>query len=446
MKIPMNRKVAQLIKKSGAALSFVFYVALCLSCAQLPAKPDSTPTSPMTIQESSLLPLADGWYSYDFERTMKGVEAEYLFYAQTGGRFMIQETTLLQKGTVVLVKDGTFLDPSLLVTFTVDSSGGISSQANPSVSGMVFKDGTLLWSGYIDSGTLWHYQVTGRLTAVTADRQAGAAYNGSYRIRDQNSGREQLVTITNGLYTWRYLDKQAGDELFESWPTLVGPRGDFSFEMEITSVLEMVDITRADYSTRHIMEGRVDPATGITMQQLTTTAGIGVQAEKAEPNIYSGNRIADTEFTVADRPATAADTLAARSIDSAAAYSRAVDQPVWYAQPTRRPGLLTAVGEKRFANRATALAMAEAVAASDLASKVRFHLVSEYLAQSNSAGGSVNRLIDTQSSITLPYTVSEQFYSEQTHTAWVLLEISVEAAAEALSPTAATPAAVTPRQ
>lgn len=380
-----------------------------------------------------MLPLEDGWYVYDFERKMKGVEAEYMFTAQTGGMQMVQEITLLQKGTVIRIQNGSFLDPSILIDFSVDDSGNITSAGNPSISGAVFENGELMWSGFVDSGLLSHYEICGTLVPISESMRASADYNGTYRIKDQNSGRQQLVAVNDGLYTWRYLDYQEGDELFEAWPTLVRPNGAFGFEMELTTVLDMVNISRADFSTQIVMEGRIDPAAGLSMQQLVSTAGIGVQAQKQEPSVFSGNRISESEYSPADLPQSALAVLAAKNPESSSAYKKEADEPDWYSHQTRKEGFMTAVGRKQFADPSIALSMAEAVAAADLASRVKLRLKSEYATAVNPETQSMDRTIDAQSLLRLPYAVAEQKYSETTGTAWVMLELRREDAAAALT-------------
>jgi len=56
---------------------------ICLSCASVKNAGGKT---------SSVLPMKNGWYLYDFERTFKGIEDEYNFNISTGMK-MVQEIT-----------------------------------------------------------------------------------------------------------------------------------------------------------------------------------------------------------------------------------------------------------------------------------------------------------------------------------------------------------------
>lgn len=428
----VNRSLFAPILAAGLAALFVIASLSAAGCAGTPqaSAPEAQPAKP------SLLPLADGWYSYDFVRVMKGVEAEYLFAAQTGMR-MIQETTLDQKGTVILADNGIFRDPAALVLLRADADGRIDSPDNPTISGLVRADGSFRWSGYVDTGMLWHYEVSGRLHPITAADRAGKSFNGLYEITDSASGRKQLVSITDGLYTWRYLDSREEDSLFEPWPTLVQPDGSFTFEMEITSLVEMVGLTRSDFTTRHTMEGRVEQAGGISMQSLTVTGGAGALPSGGAPAVYSGVRSVDESWQTGDRPArpevlagAAPATTAATAGATAAAGQQKTGAPVvnsaapgWFSAIPARDGYLRAAGSKTFRDRSTALAMAEAVAAADLASRLRVHLESSLETAAGTERDSLVRVINARSSLRLPYSVAESSWDAASSTAWVLVEI-----------------------
>lgn len=400
------------------AAVLAFYIAGCAG------SPQTAPSAEYTLFS---LPIADGWYSYDFERVMKGVEAEYLFAAQTG-MVMIQETTLNQTGTVILADRGSFRDPAAGILLRTDGDGRIDSPENPTVAGFIRADGSFRWSGYADTGMLWHYEVSGRLVPLTASMRADSSFDGLYEITDSNSGREQLVSIQDGLYTWRYLHSMEEDNPFEPWPTRVLPDGSFSYEMEITSVVEMVGLTRSDFTTRHTMEGRIDPAGGMSMQSLTLTGGAGVLPSGGAPAVFSGTRTVDENWHAGNSPPRP-EVLAGAAATAAVGQQRAVSpvvnpaEPGWFRAIPARDGYLRAAGSKTFRDRATALAMAESVAAADLASRLRIHIESSLDTATGTERDSLVRVINARSSLRLPYTVVERSWDQNSSTAWVLVEL-----------------------
>jgi hypothetical protein len=100
--------------------------------------------------------------------------------------------------------------------------------------------------------------------------------------------------------------------------------------------------------------------------------------------------------------------------------------PPWYLKPPVNRGRLYAVGEKTFHHRETALAMAEAAAAANMAEQLRVRI--EALVREQSLGGQsgVESLIKTEALEKLPYRVLEQRYDSETSAAFVLAELSLE--------------------
>jgi hypothetical protein len=245
-------------------------------------------------QARSLLPLAEGWYSYDFERKIKSVEDEELFFLSTGTR-MTQEITLKQSGTITRFEDGLMYDPVLNTFLAIDSGGLVRGRDNPSVSGEVAHNGSFFWSGYIEErGRLFHVAVRGTLAFLPPELRAGPEYDGVYRMTDQGTGREQMVKIAQGFYTWAYAD--GGEAGFTPWPALVAPDGSFSFEMDMTTVLVMGEAARADYSSGFAVQGRVIPGLSISMDMISHSAGAGVDHSGGAPQVYSGAALHSGEY------------------------------------------------------------------------------------------------------------------------------------------------------
>ena len=383
--------------------------------------------------------LTDGWYAYDFVREMEGIESEYQFRQQTGGMEMIQKTTLNQKGTVISCKSNSFLDPSLKIILNVDATGGLSCDSNPTISGTLDKKGAFQWSGSIDNGQLWQISVSGTITPITEKMRAGPGFNGLWHMCDTSGqGREMLVRIQDGFYTWNYLTYEEGDELFEPWPTRIAPDGAFSSEMEMTTVLDMAGITQANYSTTYTMEGNVTPGEGISLQELTSTAGTGESTAKENPAVYSGVNVYTGEFPNEQIPSSAAILLAEKVETAQNTVSAHPDNsPDWYRSPPKKTGYLIAVGEKTFPDKATALALAEAVAAADLAARIRTEVKSTHLvhetASSDGSKTSLETLFSGQSALDIPYTVVHSDYNTETGTAWILVELSKDRISEILA-------------
>jgi hypothetical protein len=374
------------------------------------------------FSEQSLLPLASGWYLYNFERTFKGIEDEYAFAQSTGMR-MVQEITVKQNGTVTYCEEGVLHDPVLEMYLTVEGNGRIHSAGNPGVSGTLSKDGSFFWSGLTEqNGRLNHVAVTGFLIPLPPQARGDRRYDGLYHLTDSGTGREQLALVKDGLYTWSYIDGE--DAGFKPWPTLIRPDGSFGFDMEWTTVLRMGE-SHADYSTGFNAEGRIDPARGISLEIVSQTAGAaGGGGER--PEIYSGIIARTAEFPNEQIPA-AVGTFLPAAVE-AAKKAPAPDwsgYPAWYLNPPVRENAVFGLGQKTFSVRDTALAMAEAAAAADIALRLRMRIKSRIEEQENAAGLRAESLINIEALEKIPYRIAEQIYREDTETAFVLLELEL---------------------
>jgi hypothetical protein len=389
---------------------------LLFSCASAPEKqlPEQPP--------ASLLPLVSGWYLYNFERTFKGVEDEYNF-AQSTGMQMVQEVTVRQSGTVTWCEEGVLHDPVLDMYLTVDGEGRIRGVDTPGVSGTLSPDGAFYWSGLTEqNGRLNHVAVTGSLIPLPPSSRGDSRYDGLYHLTDTGTGREQLVLVKEGLYTWSYIDGEAAG--FTPWPTLIQPDGSFGFDMEWTTVLRMGE-SRADYSTGFTVEGRIDPAVGISLEILSHTAGT-TGAGGNRPEVYTGTMVRTAEFPNERLPADVGTALPAAV--GAARKAPASDwsgYPAWYQNPPVRENAVFGVGQKTFADRDTAFAMAEAAAAADIALRLRMRIESRIEETENAAGHRAESVINIEAMEKIPYRVAERIYREDTGTAFVLLELAL---------------------
>jgi hypothetical protein len=335
---------------------------------------------------------------------------------------MVQEITLKQNGTVTRCEKGVLFDPVLSIRLNIDAGGIITSGDNPSVSGRMNGDGSFYWSGTMDiAGRLNKVLVKGTLEFLPRDARAGKEYDGLYHMTDTGTGREQLVRVSDGFYNWKYVEEEAGGEGFAPWPTMVKPDGSFAFNLELTTVLEMGTMGKADYSTAFFSEGKIIPGKSVSIREYSKTAGMGQSPSDEKPHIYSGGLARQGEYPNEEIPEDTGEKL------NNALYSPAQEidwsqYPDWYLRPPQSDTLMYAVGEKTFNDKSVALAMAEAAAAADIAVRIRLQVNRSSSAAFDERGQSANTVVTSESSQRLAYKVVKSFYNEQTKTAFVLAQ------------------------
>jgi hypothetical protein len=398
----------------------VFFLTevLFLSCASAPVLTGGEKNSEQP--PASLLPLAPGWYLYEFERTFKGIEDEYAF-AQSTGMLMVEEVTVGQRGTVTYCEDGVLHDPVLDMYLAVDGEGRIHSIENPTVTGTLSEKGAFFWSGLAEQhGRVNHVAVIGSLIPLPPSARGDSRYDGLYHLTDTGTGREQLALVKDGFYTWSYIDGE--DAGFTPWPTLIRPDGSFGFDMEWTTVLEMGD-SQANYSTGFTAEGKIDPASGISLEVLSHTAGAADGGDE-RPEIYTGIMARTAEFPNEQVPGDVTAVLpAAVGAAGKAPPPDRTGYPSWYYNPPVRGDAVFGVGQKTFPDRDTAFALAEAAAAADIALRLRMRIESRIEESENEVGRRAESVITIEARERIPYRVAERIYREETGTAFVLLEL-----------------------
>jgi hypothetical protein len=397
--------------KSRGAILFLSAV-FCISCA---SAPEVSPPEP-----ASLLPLAAGWYLYNFERTFKGIEDEYNF-AQSTGMTMVEELTLRQNGTVVYYEDGILHDPVLDVYLSIDETGRIRCFENPSISGTLSGNGAFFWSGLTEEhGRMNHAAVTGFLIPLPPSSRGGSRYDGLYHLTDTGTGREQVARVKDGLYTWSYVDgEEAG---FTPWPTLIQPDGSFGFDMEMTTVLKMGD-AETNFSTGVVSQGKIDPAVGISLEFASHTAG-ATDMGRESPEIYTGAMIREAAIPNERLPKDIGTELPAAVGAVKSAPPRDLSAyPPWYINQPAKKNALFGVGQKTFPNRETAFAMAEAAAAASIALQIRVRIENTMEEFTNESTSRLESVTNIESMEKIPYRIAERVYQEDTGTAFVLLEM-----------------------
>ena len=93
--------------------AFVLAFLICLSCASIKDAGEA---------QKTLLPLKDGWYQCDFERTLKGIEVEHDFTMNTG-MDMIYEVTYKYHAVVERVYNEETNTAFVLAQMPVDYTG-----------------------------------------------------------------------------------------------------------------------------------------------------------------------------------------------------------------------------------------------------------------------------------------------------------------------------------
>ena len=410
----------------GAVLAAALVLPFLLSCVSNAPMQEAAPEASVP-----LLPLREGWYQYGFERTFKSVENEYNFTLSTGMK-MVQEITYRYTGVIARYEQGSLFDPVMGIELDIDGNGFITCAGNPSIQGSVDADGAFFWGGLTEEhGSLTGVYVRGTLSPLSPQTRGGPEFDGVYRMTDSGTGREQLAQVSEGFYTWRYLDGEAAG--FTPWPTMIRPDGSFSFGLEITTVLEMGEFSQANYSTGFNTEGTITPGAGIFLETFSRTVGTGTEGGGGgAPQVYAGTMIRAWEYpNEAIPPDIDSLVRSGRAAVQAAPKPDLSKYPPWYLKPPVKAGYLYAAGEKTFGSQETALAMAEAAAAANIAEQLRVRIETleiETLEREQRRGtaGRLESLIKTESLEKLPYRVAEQIYNSETHTAFVLAEMAIE--------------------
>jgi len=379
-------------------------------------------------RQANLLPLNSGWYQYDSERTFKAIEDEYNL-TQSLGMNVVQEITYKYTGVVTNFADGALYDPVTKIELLVDNKGNISCAENVSIRGTVNRDGSFQWNGLqVENGRLNSLFVKGTLTPLPASVRAGPEFDGVYHMTDQGTGRQQLVKISDGFYTWTYLGSE--ETVFTPWPTLIHPDGAFSFSMDMTTVMEMGEASRMNFTNGVLSQGRVIPGQGISMEEVVRSAGLSSAGlgndSGGKPQVYSGTAIRSGEFPNEAIPADIGSLVrGGRSTARATPRPDRSLYPSWYLNLPVKAGFTYAAGEKTFADRETAFAMAEAAAAAYLADQIMVRIQSASTEISNNAGTRIEEHTRIEALQRLKYRVTERTYNEKTNTAFVLLEMEM---------------------
>ncbi|MDR2942696.1 MAG: hypothetical protein LBV17_08925 [Treponema sp.] len=404
------------MNKMNKNYRFIFLsilILICLSCASV-----------KNAGGKALLPMKTGWYLYEFERTFKGIEDEYNLSLTTKMK-IIQELTWKYTGVVCYFEDGVFYDPVTGIELSIDNEGQISCTENISIKGRQEKNGRFFWSGLKEEhGRLNSIFVKGTLRPLSAEDRAGGEYDGVYQMTDSGTKRKQLVNIKDGFYTWKYID---GEETgFTPWPLLVHPDGSIVSSMEIITVIEMGELSKTNYSTNFSMKGKIVPGQGISMEEVSRSAG-ALQDQRDAKHIYAGTMIRSGEYPNEAIPADIENLVkSGRAAIKKEPKPNPAKYPSWYIKLPVKHGFIYAAGEKTFAVQKTAFALAEAAAAANIAEQIQIHIESSIMEVSDNNKTRIDERIKTEAVQQLNYKIIERYYNEETRTAFILVEMALE--------------------
>jgi len=322
-------------------------------------------------------------------------------------------------------EEGALYDPVTGIELLIDREGAISCAENISIRGNLENNGRFFWSGLREEhGRLNSIFVKGTLTPLPASVRGGREFDGVYQMTDTGTGKKQLVRISDGFYTWNYIDIDDDEISVTPWPTLVHPDGSFSFSMDLTTVMEMGPFSQ-NFSTGFLSEGKIIPGQGITMEEFSRSSGLGNVPDSAV-QVYAGTHIRSGEYPNEAIPSDIEDLiLSGRAAVRAVPKPDRSRYPSWYLRPPAKPGFIHASGEKTFGVRETAFAMAEAAAAADIAEQIRLQIESTIIDRTLGSQEMTEERIRSEAFELLDYRIIERLYDEETGTAFVLAEMEI---------------------
>lgn len=390
------------MKANGAMLAAVFAAGIFASC--------------MTTMES-------GVYTYDYERVESSVDLQEMYraYGIEGGQSIEKKAT----GAVVLVEGRRFTDPETGLLLELGADGTVSSPENATIQGSYKKDGSLSFFGfYEENGQTFQLSVKGMLLRSDSGDRAGSEFDGEYHATDSGTGRSQIVTVSDGLYIWKYADAQDGD--FDPWPTVVLPDGTFRSGFELTTHASLGNFSEQTFFTKNMTEGKLRDGGGIRIRTITVTNGTGVAGEQI-PITYEGVRaVSEDRISSAEKIRSALSGAGNRKSSPVRTFKE-VPAPEWYSERLFvEDGKFVSCGMKQGGDKETALKIAESIALGKIASYRALAVSSETTGKTKATETSNEcRLYETVSTVAqqqIPYKVTARFYNEEYKAAFVQIE------------------------
>jgi hypothetical protein len=196
--------------------------------------------------------------------------------------------------------------------------------------------------------------------------------------------------------------------------------------MEITTVMEMGDLSKVNYSTGFSMQGKIVPGQGISMEEVSRSSG-ALRDQKDAPQVYAGTMIRSGEYPNDAIPIDIESIVkSGRVAIKTEPKPNLAKYPSWYLKLPVKPGFIYAAGEKTFTVKETAFALAEAAAAANIAEQIRVHIESSITDISTNSKTIIDERIKSETLQRVNYKIIERLYNEETHTAFVLAEMKFE--------------------
>lgn len=364
----------------------------------------------------------DDVYAYDFERVYTGVEQATR--SRMNGYEYFQNVKKSSHGYAVSVQNRSFVVPELNVQLSVDEKGAVFCADNASVRGMLKKDGSLQWQGFVlENGQVVQITESGRLVqSLRADR-AGAEFDGVYTLQN-DAGGTLVLTVQDGLSVATVADQKLP---FEPQPVIVYKDGSFASSFVFTTEQTLAGYGKTTFSTEYTATGALHTDGKVSMNTLTTTGGNVIPVSSA-PFVYAGDR---TRQTVAGSEGVDVrkKLAAAASSNNVPPYPKNI--PVWYTEDTPHvDGAYTACGMKIDADEKVAKAIAEAEAAGKLSSMIALQLSSEVQAEKTQENAktsfALHTVTEAVSALQLDYTVLHAEYDAASNCAFVEVRLTDE--------------------
>jgi hypothetical protein len=162
------------------------------------------------------------------------------------------------------------------------------------------------------------------------------------------------------------------------------------------------------------------------MEEVTRSTGMG-QDQQGAPQAYAGTVLRSGEIPNEAIPADIESLVrSGRAAVKAEPKPNRAQYPSWYLNLPAKAGFIYATGEKTFAVKETALAMAEAAAAASLAEQLWVRIESSITERSTNTQTRTDERTKSETLQHLNYRVVEQVYNTSTQTAFVLAEMAEE--------------------
>lgn len=276
------------------------------------------------LNVSAFAQIRSGIYQFDNQKILKNVDLENLYSGY--GVKIIQDIVKTSSGNAVKISGATFTDPENALLISIRDDGTVFSPENKTIGGR-YKNGIFSYFGfYEENNQTIHITCSGKLTRYNSKELASKDFNGEYHATDPGTNRKQIVTVKNGLYTWRYEDEK--DDDFRGWPCIVQADGTFFYSMEYTVRSIFENISNSIITTKTLSSGKLNPNGNISLKVITVNTGSG-DLVSDEPALYSATKVSNEIREQSDPEI----FISAQKKKSAVSLSSIqIDYPEWYTE------------------------------------------------------------------------------------------------------------------